>query len=97
MLAMTCILELSSQKSHAADREEGHRVGDTSPERQSEVLIWTRTGTELTVPHLWPQPLNHSVCQFFEVLPGNPQMCIPQDKFPCATWSPFCPGEFLKG
>lgn len=39
----------------------------------------------------------HCLCQFFEILPGNPQMCVPQDKFPCATWSPFWPGEFLKG
>lgn len=36
---MACILELSSQKSHAVDREEGHKEGDTSPERESEVLI----------------------------------------------------------
>lgn len=61
MLAVACILELSSQKSHAVDRKEGHKERDTSPERESEVLIWTRTGTKLIVPHLWLQPLNHTV------------------------------------
>lgn len=55
--------ELPPPKVHTADREEGHKVGDTSPERESEVLMDFEP--ELALSHLrpilWLQSLSHTV------------------------------------